>query len=72
MKTPPPDEASRFLKLRVQGKQGTRLHPDDQDFLMRMWEEYREWYGSMEDEVFKRSAPAGSVQWERLQREDED
>jgi len=59
-KEPSAADAERCLRLRKQSKQGVRLHPDDMDFLEKMWWEYRDWYGRMSSRVYLETKPFGS------------
>lgn len=54
------EDADRCLELRKQGKQGIRLHPDDQAFCEQMWRDYPKWYASTRWKVFNDTVPFGS------------
>ena len=54
---PSPEDAAYCLELRKKSKRGERLTDSEYDFVVEMWESYRQWFKDTEGVVFEETAP---------------
>lgn len=60
MKKPDSADARRCIELRKRSKTGIINSKEDQEFVMKMYDKYPDWYHKTEDDVFNETAPFGS------------
>lgn len=59
-KEPDYDDQQKYIKLRVMGKQGQRLLPDEHKFIVDTYEKYPDWTASQQGRIFDESKPFGA------------
>ena len=69
MKTPSLDDASKAMSLRMRTKKGEYLPPADMKFLKKLWQQYPEWYRSLDKEIWERTKPFGANQELEINKE---